>query len=92
MVNDGWDNFESDVSIKEYIKIQKENKNFLEKEKSDDVQVEYFQDNKERIELYNKWMLQRNLWAEKQKIYAKTRRFLLNFIKFILIWSENRNL
>lgn len=91
-LNDGWDNFESDVSIKEYIKIQKENKNFLEKEKSDDVQVEYFQDNKERIELYNKWMLQRNLWAEKQKIYAKTRRFLLNFIKFILIWSENRNL
>ena len=80
-LNDGWDNFESDVSIKEYIKIQKENKNFLEKEKSDDVQVEYFQDNKERIELYNKWMLQRNLWAEKQKIYAKTRRFFTELYK-----------
>lgn len=73
-LNDGWDSFEKDVSVKRYINI----------EKNDDVQVEYFQDNKERIETYEKWILQRNLWVEKQKIYLKTRQFFSQLYKIYI--------
>lgn len=65
-LNPGWDSFTNLVSIKDVLTPD-----------VDPATSEHFEDNKDRVHAYEKWITRRNDWVEKQKIIDKIRKFFV---------------
>lgn len=87
-LNDGWDYFGTEVSAKEYIKLHNLHDELFDEE-DNDVDIEYFEDNPERVQLYENWKIKRNNWAEKQKVYAQTRDLFSELYKIYVEFERN---
>jgi len=80
---DGWDDYRRQVSVKEYITLQKEKESVLtslfdvrheeDGEETGEPILIYFSDDADRVAAYDVWLSNRAAWAEKQKITAQTR-------------------
>ena len=67
----GWDDFHSELSIKEFIEILPNKNTDLEDETI--CQKEFFKDKEDRVKCYERWVLIRSEWANKQEITEQTR-------------------
>ena len=67
----GWDLFTNEVRYKEIlVEVSEEEANLIEEN-----QPEHFRDFPERVSLFEKWLISRNIWAEKQRVINRTRKF-----------------
>lgn len=78
-LNDGWDDYRKDVTIKEYILQSDDDSNQAEYTQEYDKSYAkiYFEDSAERTNEYEKWKILRDVWVEKQKLIARTRDFFV---------------
>ena len=67
----GWDRFTNTPTIKKTLIDLNEDLNNDEHQQN----IEYFDDVIERVQAYEKWIVLRNIWAEKQKVINETRHF-----------------
>ena len=86
-LQEGWDDFTSESVVKDKLDAGEseedendENENAIEEEI-----VTGFYDDSERVRKYNKWLIKREKWAEKQKKIQKTR---LLFAELYLYYFE----
>lgn len=86
-LNDGWDSFITEVSVKKYIELDKLQDKLFDEEV--EGEIEYFEDNSERVQLYENWKIKRNNWAEKQKVYVKTRDLFSELYKIYVEFERN---
>ncbi len=84
-LNLGWEDYREKISVKEYINLKDKdfatnNKSYdLERDCNENVEddksyIEYFIDDEDRVNAYEKWKNIRDVWVEKQKIIDKTRK------------------
>lgn len=72
-LEDGWDNYRNQVSVKKVLKIQNgKHTSFSEAEYDEDL-VEHFEDSTERVSAYQTWFAIRSEWVNKQRITEGTR-------------------
>lgn len=76
-LNDGWNDYHIEVSIKEYNNINP----VLSEEDTEEEPLENFYDNPKRVEDFHKWLEDRKVWATKQKTYDDTRSFFTELYK-----------
>ena len=86
----GWDNYRNEVKVKEFFLYPLDQMNFSEQELEEHSQrideenktyKELFSDSAERVSAYTTWMGKRDIWAEKQKVLARTRNFFSELYK-----------
>lgn len=65
---DGWDFYQNPVSVHAFLPVS----DAEDEEKEEEVK-EYFEDDAERVAAYQSWREQRDVWAQEQKLHAKTR-------------------
>ena len=89
----GWDNYRSEVKIKEFILHPFDQKEFSTQaledlprriDEEDRTYKELFSDDAERVSTYTAWAGKRNAWAEHQKVLARTRDFFLELYKICI--------
>ncbi len=71
---EGWQSFHNEVRIKKTIERQ-------EDKEQDNLTIENFDQDENRINSYEKWLDSRAQWVEKQNIIDKTRAFFSNLYK-----------
>ena len=90
-LKEGWDNWRVEVQQVEYRVLTQNGKlsapnatkaTVTEAEESEQSSIEFFQDDKERVQAYASWLKKRNDWAAKQKICAKTRKLFTDLHGF----------
>lgn len=92
-LEEGWDNYRNEAKTKEFIlqKLDKadfpdhDSKGQLQRiNEEDNTYKELFTDDEERVNIYMAWVSKRNIWAEKQKILARTRDFFSELYKICI--------
>ncbi|NLX90514.1 MAG: AAA family ATPase [Firmicutes bacterium] len=76
----GWDHFTNKVKVKNILS-KSVSKNVGDKEQ----EPEYFGNSEQRVKAFEKWNAQRSIWAEKQRIIYRTRRF---FAQLFQIYTD----
>lgn len=89
----GWDNYRHGVKTKEFIlrplvqmdfSVQASEEYLQRIEEENKTYKELFDDDAERVSAYAAWMDKRNIWAEKQKMLARTRNFFSELYKICI--------
>lgn len=76
----GWMKFESEVKVKEKIKRGNPEKYDFQRSNGEklvveNVLIERFDDNIERVNAYKEWLEKRDIWVDRQKIIEKTQKW-----------------
>lgn len=89
-LEEGWDNYRNEVKVKEFFLYPLDQMNFSKQELEEHSQrideenktyKVFFSDSAERVSAYTTWMGKRDIWAEKQKVLARTRNFFSELYK-----------
>lgn len=89
----GWDNYRHEAKTKEFILRPLDQIDFSAQAPEEYLQrvdegnktyKELFIDDAQRVIAYEKWMDKRNIWAEKQKVLARTRDFFSKLYKICI--------
>ena len=89
----GWDNYRHEAKTKEFILRPLDQMGFSEQALKDRLQrideenetyQELFTDDTERVSTYTVWVSKRNIWAENQKVLARTRDFFSELYKICI--------
>ena len=85
----GWDNYRNEPTVKESIELQPEEKESIfslfdvtQKELENEPQIEHFDDDSNRVEMYEAWKGIRSEWAKKQKIAERTRNLFAYLYRY----------
>ena len=65
-LNPEWEKYSSTVSVKDVLDPD-----------ADPETAEHFNDSEERVQAYEKWLVKRDIWAEKQKLIYSVRQFFV---------------
>ena len=80
----GWDNYKQEPQVKEILTFTEEKSPLLDlfgnNEKAEE-EPEHFADNEERVAIYKKWLIEREIWVEKQRITEQTRNLFANLYR-----------
>ena len=89
----GWDSYRHELKTKEFLLHPLDQMQFSDQASEERLQRideenntyrEFFSDNTERVNAYTAWAVKRNVWAEKQKLLARTRNFFSELYKICI--------
>lgn len=91
-LNNGWDDYRNNVSVKEFILIpfdkatQSEDMDFKQLTLTNEYETFtiYFNDDSNRVNSYTEWIKLREIWVKKQELIEKTREFFTELYKLII--------
>ena len=74
----GWDSFKQEALVKDILEVPDAD---AEEQGRAKTEIEHFSDNPERIKAFESWRVTRDVWAEKQRITAKTRNLFTDLYR-----------
>ena len=80
----GWDNYKQEPRVKERLTFTEEKKPILDlfgNNENAEEEPEHFADNEDRVAAYKAWLIERDVWVEKQHITEQTRNLFANLYR-----------